>query len=121
MQSSEVWNAHFSAETTFADQQLVKVEDVSAAVFHKLLQWVYGTCPQLPSLQVIFDLLYLAEKYLIQDLQDLLIGKITEHLDNVPADTFVVSELNKTDNERVFEKVFKTVDSFILPLILDRQ
>ena len=121
MQSSEVWNAHFSAEKTFADQKLVKVEDVSAAVFHKLLQWVYGTCPQLPSLQVIFDLLYLAEKYLIQDLQDLLIGKISEHLDNLPADTFIVSELNKTDNERVFEKVFKTVDSFILPLILDRQ
>ena len=121
MQSSEVWNAHFSAETTFADQKLVKVEDVSAAVFHKLLQWVYGTCPQLPSLQVIFDLLYLAEKYLIQDLQTLLIGKISEHLDNIPSDTFLVSELNKTDNVKVFERVFKTLDTFILPLILDPQ
>ena len=119
--SSEVWAAHFSTEATFADQENVKVEDVSADVFHKLLQWVYGTCPQLSSLQVVFDLLYLAEKYLIEDLQHLLIQKISEHLDNVPSDTFLVSELNKTDNEKVFERVFKTLDAFILPLILDRQ
>ena len=119
--SSEVWAAHFSTEATFADQENVKVEDVSADVFHKLLQWVYGTCPQLSSLQVVFDLLYLAEKYLIEDLQHLLIQKISEHLDNIPSDTFLVSELNKTDNEKVFERVFKTLDAFILPLILDRQ
>ena len=121
MGTSEVWDAHFSAEAIFADKKNVKVEDVSAHVFHKLLQWVYGTCPQLPSLGVVFDFLYLAEKYLIQDLQTLLIGKISEHLDNIPSDTFLVSELNKTDNVKVLEKVFKTLDTFILPLILDPQ
>ena len=109
MGTSEVWAAHFSAEATFADKTNVKVEDISAAVFHKLLQWAYGSCPQLPSLEVVFDLLYLAEKYLIQDLQTLLIGKISEHLDNIPSDTFLISELNKTDNAKVCERVFKTL------------
>ena len=60
---SEVWAAHFSSEATFCDQETVKVEDASFEAFQKLLQWVHGTCPQLTSLAVVFDLMYLAEKY----------------------------------------------------------
>ena len=54
---SEVWAAHFSSEATFCDQEIVKVEDASFEAFQKLLQWVHGTCPQLTSLDVVFDLM----------------------------------------------------------------
>ena len=121
MSRSEVWAAHFSDKATFCDQETVKVEDSSPAAFQKLLQWVHGTCPQLPSMLVVFDLLYLAEKYLMKDLQNLLHKKIKEHLNNIPSNAFLVSELNKTNNEEVLELVLETVDSNILPLILDPQ
>ena len=121
MSRSEVWAAHFSDKATFCDQETVKVEDSSPAAFQKLLQWVHGTCPQLPSMLVVFDLLYLAEKYLMKDLQNLLLKKIKEHLNNIPSNAFLVSELNKTNNEEVLELVLETVDSNILPLILDPQ
>ena len=121
MSRSEVWAAHFSDKATFCDQETVKVEDSSPTAFQKLLEWVNGTCPQLPSIAVIFDLLYLAEKYLMKDLQNLLLKKIKEHLNNIPSNAFLVSELNKTNNEEVLELVLETVDSNILPLILDPQ
>ena len=121
MSRSEVWAAHFSDKATFCDQETVKVEDSSPAAFQKLLQWVHATCPQLPSMAVVFDLLYLAEKYLMKDLQSLLLKKIKEHLNNIPSNAFLVSELNKTNNEEVLELVLETVDSNILPLILDPQ
>ena len=118
---SEVWAAHFSSEATFCDQEIVKVEDASFEAFQKLLQWVHGTCPQLTSLGVVFDLMYLAEKYLLKDLQSLLLRKIREHLSNTPSHAFSVSELNRTNNEKVLELVLATVDINTLPLILDPQ
>ena len=119
MSRSEVWSAHFSDNATFCDQETVEVKDASPTAFQKLLQWVDGNCPQLPSMAVVFDLLYLAEKYLIDDLQNLLLKKIKEHLHNIPSNSFLVSELNKTNNEEVLEIVLTTVDNNILPLILD--
>ena len=121
MSCSEVWAAHFSDKATFCDQETVKVEDSSPTAFKKLLQWVHGTCPQLPSIAGVFDLLYLAEKYLMKDLQNLLLKKIKEHLKNIPSNAFLVSELNKTNNEEVLQLVLATVDRNILPLILDPQ
>ena len=118
---SEVWAAHFSSEATFCDQETVKVEDASFEAFQKLLQWVHGTCPQLTSLAVVFDLMYLAEKYLLKDLQSLLLRKIKEHLSNTPSHAFSVSELNRTNNEKVLNLVLGTVDINALPLILDPQ
>lgn len=67
--TSEVFQRQFAEDTAFVDKNQVIIEDSSKEAFHDFLHFMYKGFTNLYNIKHHMDLLYLANKYLVEDLQ----------------------------------------------------
>eukprot|EP00092_Neocalanus_flemingeri_P005260 GFUD01005656.1.p1 GENE.GFUD01005656.1~~GFUD01005656.1.p1 ORF type:complete len:972 (+),score=354.98 GFUD01005656.1:47-2962(+) len=112
-EKSSVFAAHFGSEAVFADQELVKITDSNFDVFQKFLKWIYGFNVQLESLETIFDLIYICDKYILEEFLDILRSKVSENLKFGPQRAAIVSNLNRTNDIQIQKIIFEVIDKNI--------
>jgi len=112
-EKSSVFETHFDDEKVFADQKLVKITDSSFEIFTKFLKWIYGFNIQFESLETIFDLVYLCDKYIIEEFLVILREKVSESLKFGPQKAVAVSNLNSTNDAQIQKIIFEVIDQNI--------
>ena len=112
-EKSSVFETHFGEDKVFADQELVKISDSSFESFTKFLRWIYGFNIQFESLETIFDLIYLCDKYIIEEFLVILRDKVVESLKFGPQKAVAVSNLNRTNDVKIQKIIFEVIDQNI--------
>ena len=110
---SSVFEAHFGDEGAFTDQELVNITDSNFEVFRKFLKWIYGFNVQFDSLETIFGLIYLSDKYIVAEFLDILRKKVEESLKFAPQNAVAVSNLNTTNDVHIQGIVMTVIDKNI--------
>merc|ERR1719319_1496513 len=110
---SSVFERHFAVPDSFKDQHHVEIVDAKPQTFSNLLKFMDKKPFQLGNLQAISDLLYLAEKYLVKDLQTICQKAIHQHLDYTPSSAMDILSLNKTSDQIICSFVFKSIEENI--------
>ena len=112
-EKSSVFEAHFDDERVFADQKLVKITDANCRTFTKFLRWIYGFNIQFDSLETLFELVYLSDKYIVGEFLPILRNKVRETLEQRPQQAVAASNLNSTGDAAVADIIFSVIDKHI--------
>ena len=112
-EKSSVFEAHFDGERVFADQKLVKITDANWRTFTKFLRWIYGFNIQYDSLETMFELVYLSDKYIVGEFLPILRNKVRETLEQRPQQAVAASNLNSTGDAAIADIIFSVIDKHI--------
>ena len=112
-EKSSVFEAHFDDERVFADQKLVKITDANWRTFTKFLRWIYGFNIQFDSLETLFELVYLSDKYIVGEFLPILRNKVRETLEQRPQQAVAASNLNSTGDAAIADIIFSVIDKHI--------
>ena len=112
-EKSSVFEAHFDDERVFADQKLVKITDANCRTFTKFLRWIYGFNIQFDSLETLFELVYLSDKYIVREFLPILRNKVRETLEQRPQQAVAASNLNSTGDAAIADIIFSVIDKHI--------
>jgi len=112
-EKSSVFEAHFDGERVFADQKLVKITDANCRTFTKFLRWIYGFNIQFDSLETMFELVYLSDKYIVGEFLPILRNKVRETLEQRPQQAVAASNLNSTGDAAIADIIFSVIDKHI--------
>jgi len=112
-EKSSVFEAHFDDERVFADQKLVKITDANCRTFTKFLRWIYGFNIQFDSLETMFELVYLSDKYIVGEFLPILRNKVRETLEQRPQQAVAASNLNSTGDAAIADIIFSVIDKHI--------